>query len=81
MRLSEPAHAARRAGALKKGVSSGVLTQDKQSFLVSGDAPIKEPEEEKMEVVESVPPSLSRRAPRAVDLMRSTIQSGACCCR
>jgi hypothetical protein len=65
MRLSEPAHAARRAGALKKGVSSGVLTQDKQSFLVSGDAPIEAPEEEKMEVFESVsPPSPAGRPER-----------------
>ena len=44
------ANAAALRAALKKGVSAGVLVQDKQSFRVAGDAPIAEPEDERLEI-------------------------------
>ena len=43
-------NAAALRAALKKGVSAGVLVQDKQSFRVAGDAPIAEPEDERLEI-------------------------------
>ena len=43
-------NAAALRAALKKGVSAGTLVQDKQSFRVAGDAPIAEPEDERLEI-------------------------------